>query len=656
MLFYIALSGVFGIAFFSDGGNDARCLPFLFLTTFVALSCEMLATAKRLSRGALGSTGFLIFLPWIGLQVLDALLLSPFPYDATLMLGTNLVPLTLFFIAQQRSRSNGAQVRLLAVTLILLFVGLIAGIIYQIQLRGDFSGSLAVKILAGYLSDPAAAGGVAILILFASLALAFRRGSHSRNRLFSLYSGIVALGLILLTRNTAVWMSALAGCIVFSSLQISKKTARSFLVILLACGIAVTPIFSEIPFKVPAEITSTFNAEQMKAGTEATPSKIGLQGIALNIFSENPVTGAGNASFKSEFRKAASPQWQVSPETSNNLYSFVLAENGIAGFLLLFIPAGFIVFRGIRTCLSLPRDHGRSSSRPHNDEAKFHNSNTRSLLAGMLGGITASGVLVALDFSPSFLPVILGVSVFSGIVMHETAPAGFSRIISWTGKRRKVAFITAILLPAALFALFMPASYSAAQCAIGQRALAPFLQNFYGKSEAQSLKFEPAEIEKSLLKAVAVSPDNAEAWISLAQLYTLSAYVSPEYIHAFAKAISHAAHQACLVAPDSAEAQLSKAVAEILLGEKDLARETLKTVERLAPNDLPILFQLAEAYRMLSDDQAPPENILNHLTAIAPNASRVRQMNSVVDLSAQSKNTGSRQSEDSTPDQSLFEF
>lgn len=657
--FYSALAGMFCISFFSDGGNDARWLPFFLLSAFITLNCEMLATAKRLGRGALVSTGFLIFLPWIVFQAINALFLSPFPHDAMLILGINFAPLILFFIAQQQSRSSGTQGQLLAATLILLLAGAITGIAYEIYQYKDFSGSLTTKIFSGFLSDPAATGGASVLVVFASLALMLRRGSSSRSHLVSIYCGVVALCLILLTRNTAVWLSALAGGIVFSALFLRKKATRSILVVLLACGIAVAPIFSEMPFSVPAA-----TADVLATGTETSdnipdaeaPSRLGLQKTALKIFSENPVLGAGTASFKSEFRKIAEPQWQLNPETSNNLYTWVLAENGLIGFLLLFVPAGFVVYRGVRVCLAIPHDHKQAPARPHGDDTKFHNSNTRSLLASLLGGIAACGVLVGLDYSPSFLPVILGIAVFGGIVAHETAPAGFGKIVTWHGNRRKAAFATAVLLPAAIFSVFVPASYSAAQCETGKRLIAPFLQNFYERYVFSDQKLNSSETEHALLSAVAASGNNAEAWIALAQLYTLSAYSSPEHIRPLANAIDHAATRACAAAPELTEARLFKAIAEILLGNKKSAQENLEEVDRLAPNDLPILFQVADAYRMLSEDRAPPKNILKRLTSIAPNAPRVRQMNSIADLTIRSRDTDNRQADTAEQDQSLFEF
>lgn len=651
--FYVALSGIFGLAFFSDGGNDARTLPFFLLAAFIALCCEMLATAKRLGRGTLLSAGAFLFLPWLGLQAAEALFLSPFPGDAESTLWMNCVPFLLFFIALHCSRSNGAQTRLLAGTLILLLAGTIAGIAYQINLSEDFSGSLAMKIFAGYLSDPAAAGGVAILIFFASLVLAFRRGTDSRKRMFAVYTALLALCLILLTRNTAVWLSALAGTLVFTSLQIRKKTARAAVVVLLACGIAVAPIFSEMPFETPPEIASVQKAESAEA--ENIPSRTGLQKIAISCFSKSPIFGAGTASFGSEFRKIAPPQWQVFPETSNNLYTFVLAENGFVGFALLFVPAGFIFFRAARVCLAIPR--GKHVPLSQDNGERIHNANTRSLLAGLLGGIAASAVLVALDFSPSFLPVILGISIFGGIVMHESAPAKFSKICTWTGARRKAAFASAILLPAGLFALALPAIYSASQCEIGERAIAPFLQNFYGNANLQADKFDFTEIEKPLLAALSAQPENAKARIALARLYMLAAYSAPESISALARAMNSAAREAIAAAPELAEAHLYNAISEILLGEKNAARQSLARAESLAPNDLPLLFQIAEAARMLSPQKTPPEAVLERLTQIAPSSPRVRQMNSVVDLTSQSQNTGTEKSEDAdTSLQSLFEI
>lgn len=647
-----AFAVIFGIAFVSDGGKLPELLPILFGTTFFALACELLAFGKRVLNGALLSTGFLLFVPWLLLLLVDALALSPFPGKAELALCSNLIPLTLFFIAQQQSRGNGNQSGLLAWTIALLTLGLIAGISYQVYIREDFSGTLSMNFLSGFLSDPVAPGAVALLIFFGSLVPALHRGSEPRKRLIALYLAIAALALIFLTRNTGVWIAFLVGSLVVVGLVFSKKATRVGLALILACSIALAPLASEMPFSLPNKILSTQDANNEAA--DEVPSPLALQKIALKVFEQNPVCGTGSGSFASEFQKHSPQSWQFSPATSNNLYTLILAENGVLGFLLLIVPVAGIAIAAWRFCSKIPRGkhHRRAHFRDDDDSAE--RANTRIRIAGLLGGIVAVGTLCALDFSPGFFPAILGCAVFGGILMHEIGGPRFNRVYAWNGNKRKALFVLAALLPAGLFLLCLPASYSAAQCARGKQALAPFIADFYKNASPVPVSSDIAEIQTPLLNAVAAQPNNADAWIALAQSYAYSIYLNPEKAVPLENAMFYAAERACEHAPRSAQAHFVKAVAEILLKKDDAAARSLECAESLAPNNLPLLYQIAEAYRLMSDEHPAVKRLTNRLTAIAPNAERVRQLSAIVHLLDLNKGTNEK-SDPETP-ASLFEF
>lgn len=646
----VAFAVIFGIAFINDGLSGAHALPLLFAATFLALSFELIAFSKRANREALLSSGFLLFVPWLAWLAFNALALSPFPGKAETAFCFNLIPAVIFFIAQQQSRNSGAQMRLLKWTVIFLFLGIVGGISYRVYLSEDFSGTLSMNILSGFLSDPAATGGVALLILFGAGVHTFHRGTELRKRLIALYVALAALGLVFLTQNTSVWIALFVGGIVTASLCFGKKIARYGLSFMLAVGIAIAPLFSEMPFSIPEKILAVRPADS--TGTEEVPSRLSLQKIALDVFSENPVCGAGTGSFESEFQKTASSAWQVIPTTTNSLYTFVLAENGLVGFLFLFVPAGGIGIAAWRACNKLPRRKHGFHSRSENDEA-FSVSNTRFRIAFLLGGVVAVGVLVALDFSPSFFPVILGVSAFGGILMHEVGGLRFNRLLTLSGTKRKAAFILSGLVPAGLFALCLPAAYSAEQCAVGKQALAPLFSDFYKSTLPSALQFDEATIREPLLAAVSAQKNNAEAWIALAQFYAYSVYLNPDKALAFERAMIYAATQACNVAPESAEAHLVKAVAEILLREDAAASESLRTAEALAPNNLPLLYQIARAYRLISEKDEAILRLVKRLAEIAPNSSRVRQIQSVVQL-LELFNAAPKK--EKAPDTSLFEL
>lgn len=646
-LFTLALAGAFGFAFVADG--DPRFLPFALAAACLALACESLSFVKRAGTGSPLALGFLAFAPWFAFLAAEYFFFPARPASVAFAAAKALPALALFAVAQQQSRGNGSQSRLLAWTLGLLTAGTLVGIARKIGESADFSGRLTADLLAGLFPDVADAGATFILMFFTAAALATQpvedRDERAK-RLFPALAGLLVLGLIFLTRDTAVWLAFLVGALAAATLSVRKKTRRFAAAVALVCAAVVTPIFTRTHFSPPAEIARALSTEI--AGTREAFSPTEFPKRAWKIFTENPALGSGTGTFTDAFRAGAPAQWQTRPETANNLYLTTLAENGLVGALALFLPAGLLLVRAVRRCAAIPLERGR-----HDETGAGRHA--RLLVAQSLGGVVGVLALFAMSRPDSALTPLLGLAVLGGVLLHETGGARLNRVPAWTPRKISAAFAAAVLVPAAVFALAFPTLHGAAQREIGERALAPFLRDVYvAEDAASSAAALPPEAERALFRAVSARADDADAWLALTRLYALSAYNEPNAAATFARAMELTAENACAAAPGSPEAHLGKAVAQILLEKKAEARASLARAEALAPQDLPLLFQIAEADRALDGATENSFRIAEKLDKTAPNAARVRQLNSVIHI-IRGEN-GARPDDAAQPDRSLFEF
>ena len=142
-------------------------------------------------------------------------------------------------------------------------------------------------------------------------------------------------------------------------------------------------------------------------------SRLGLAGLAFDLWKEEPVFGNGSQSF----RYLAVQNWDYqslggsmgNPETVHNEYLQVLTDYGLVGFLLVMT---FLVV--VLLCALIP-------PREENDPP---GAVTRGLRMGAAGGLLGAMVHATIDFQTHLLPIILLAGIAIGLLVKGAGRAG----------------------------------------------------------------------------------------------------------------------------------------------------------------------------------------------------------------------------------------
>jgi O-antigen ligase len=191
----------------------------------------------------------------------------------------------------------------------------------------------------GTLPHPNILGGFALIFLLAPIAFFLRKDNPNNLALLLLVPGVALLAL---TFSRSAWLAL----IVFNMVLIwkSKHFERKRLVVLLAFMVLsfVVTLFPYRELVQARTITTSSHAEEFSFIGRAW-----LNGEALNIIREVPLTGVGIGSFIIELGKRAGQGYVVEP--AHNVLLLVGAELGIPGLLLVIALSILFAYRLFKT-------------------------------------------------------------------------------------------------------------------------------------------------------------------------------------------------------------------------------------------------------------------------------------------------------------------
>jgi O-antigen ligase len=197
----------------------------------------------------------------------------------------------------------------------------------------------------GALGHPNALGGILTIgLCIAVTILASRHWNRWRLRL-AVGIAIMMIGLLVSFSRGAWFAFALTGLILFLVEFRRNPWNRKLVLIPLLVGLLLLPIAnSEIGSQVYQRAT---NIEPL-----SEYGRLALDYAALNMFLQHPLFGIGYGNWR-----AVLPDFFPGLSSSNiveyfafahNIYLQVLCENGLTGFLLLFVPLGYLIAKGLR--------------------------------------------------------------------------------------------------------------------------------------------------------------------------------------------------------------------------------------------------------------------------------------------------------------------
>ena len=146
-------------------------------------------------------------------------------------------------------------------------------------------------------------------------------------------------------------------------------------------------------------------------------SRLGLAGVAFDIWLENPLFGNGSQSYRYlsvQHWDGDIPSWVDDPEIAHNEYLQILCDYGLVGLLLIL---GFLLVVFINVIVS---SRGR--------ECEALSPLERGLRVGAAAGVAAGMLHAVFDFQPHLLPILMMASIAIGLLVS----AG-------TGPQRRVA-------------------------------------------------------------------------------------------------------------------------------------------------------------------------------------------------------------------------
>ncbi len=257
------------------------------------------------------------------------------------------------------------------------------------------------------------AGLLAIMVpLFLGVAL-YRPGRWSRVPLLLLVIG----GLLLswLTKSRAGFAAAVCGlgcaCALVMFLRIQHRSAGARLGAF--AGLAVLALLVAGAVALATPILSEQRGQESDLGNlMGSSSRLGLAGVAFDIWQENPLFGNGSQSYRYlsiQHWDGDIPGWVNDPELAHSEYLQVLCDYGLAG-LILILGFLFVIILGV--LLPASRDDGGSPS-PHL---------RRGLQVGGAAGLVGGMIHGAFDFQTHLLPILMMAALVIGLIMPAGSP------------------------------------------------------------------------------------------------------------------------------------------------------------------------------------------------------------------------------------------
>lgn len=433
---------------------------------------------------------------------------------------------------------------------------------YDLQLSPEFLGRA-----TGAFADPNAFSVFLLVLLPALLIAAAVKRLPIIFRALSLYIALMFIVCIALTKSYwAIALAVVLAAIVpwFCFRRIKRRLLFSILGLLVA----------SLAFWVMANFHSSFKEGFRSALTEDGEGvRLVLWEEALNLASENPLTGVGAGAYGAAFEQSPRVAMADRPITPHNDYLLILSQLGFVGAVLFGAPCLFVFLRAF----------GRWRKEPYevtlSDTKEKVMSPQRFFLSLGLTGSIAFALCLALTFV-FYVPAL---TLYGVLFLSILVKNSFSQGIKGPEHQalRIAYFLLATVVAVSYYLLCSNKLEGQALEMRARQQLEHVIDTRVHVSGNVTLLDQVIQLYED---AVFVDPKNADAWIGLSASNCQLYFRSPSSFEDVSGRAVACAERAIELSPEYWNAWSQLGVALSFYGEAERAEEALLKALELAPN------------------------------------------------------------------------
>lgn len=418
---------------------------------------------------------------------------------------------------------------------------------------------------SGSFSMPNSLAAWLILLLPSAAALAMRRRTGEKSRVWWAWVSLVLLCGLVLTLSRGAWV-ALAVALVAWPLSLRRWGWARRLGIAAAVVVSVG-LASAWLYRSQPQVRERVGYAVRDSGERTRPI---MWRAAWELFQEAPVLGTGAGSYDILFERRRPEGFPDRPLFAHNEYLNTLADYGLVGFTLFFGGMGVIAARCLRR-------------RPEEDVRRAGWVESSTFTAGLGVGLLAFSLQMALDFHLKIPALALAFAVVAALAVgnrwHRAGRAEGSAT-----RPRATAFAvlaTGAAGLAAALVLFVPLLRSEAERAPARREI-----DRLGERDFDLARYRVVlpGAHAALASATELCPANGQAWADLAYATALLPLLDATQTATEGVEAERSAAQALALSPVHIEFWIRRGTGRDLQGRWADAGEDFARAVKLAPN------------------------------------------------------------------------
>lgn len=417
---------------------------------------------------------------------------------------------------------------------------------------------------SGSFSMPNSLAAWLILLLPSAVALALRRRTGEKSRVWWAWVALVLISGLVLTLSRGAWVALAVALVAWPlSLRRWRWTRRVGVAVVVVVGVGLASMWL---YRSQPQVRERVGYAVRDSGERTRPV---MWRAAWNLFRDAPVFGTGAGSYDVLFERHRPEGFPDRTLFAHNEYLNTLSDHGILGFTLLFGGMGVIVVR----CLRRRRDEEASVRTGWADSSTF--------TSGLGIGLLAFALQMALDFHLKIPALALAFAVVAALAVGNRwhAPQsvkGGSRAGWGIG-----ALVVGVVWLATSLGFFVPLLRSEAERTLARREI-----DRLGAREFDLARYRAVlpEAHAALIRATDLCPANGEAWSDLAYAAALLPLLDASQTHTRGVEAERAAGRALALSSVHIEFWIRQGTGRDLQGRWAEAGEDFARAVKLAPN------------------------------------------------------------------------